>query len=314
MRWVSEPPVVRVSVTHSIAEIQVHPDNVSLFGGVAGAVLGVDEFEICDGLVLRKTYAHVMSPYVLAFRRPESHDTHHPGPWKSARGGVWLDVEVEIALQQGVRPTGFDRLNTLWWTLALLRLSTGAPLRVPVVSDASFGVVAQSSAEPTIWPIETLPRQFRTVSAPPQTIEQEHLLWVREAFRPGAELMNDPSFGRAFQTFDGAIWAQFPGSALVTIWAALETLIRPGKRGITNSLASALATLLEPPGPGRDRLFARAKSLYEARGGSVHASRSPEAQQLLASFEIGRRAFASCIDKRAIPKPAELQDLWRQRK
>ena len=111
MRWVSEPPVVRVSVTHSIAEIQVHPDNVSLFGGVAGAVLGVDEFEICDGLVLRKTYAHVMSPYVLAFHRPESHDTHHPGPWKSARGGVWLDVEVEIALQQGVRPTGFDRLK-----------------------------------------------------------------------------------------------------------------------------------------------------------------------------------------------------------
>ena len=55
MRWVSEPPVVRVSVTHSLAEIQVHPDNVSLFGGVAGAVLGVDEFEICDGLVLRKT-------------------------------------------------------------------------------------------------------------------------------------------------------------------------------------------------------------------------------------------------------------------
>ena len=300
-------------MTRSIAEIQVHPDNVSLFGGVAGAVLGVDEFEICEGLVLRKTYAHVMSPYVLAFRRPESHDKHHPGPWKSARGGVWLDVEVEIALQQGVRPTGFDRLNTLWWTLALLRLSTGAPLRLPVVSDASFAVVAQSSLEPTIWPIETFPRQFRTVSTPPQTIAEEHLLWVREAFRSGAELMNEPSFGRAFQTFDGAIWAHSPGSALVTIWVALETLIRPGKRDITNSLASALAALLEPPGPGRDRLFGRVKSLYEARGGSVHASRSPEAQQLLSSFEIGRRSFASCIDKRAMPKVAELQDMWRQR-
>ena len=25
-----------------------------------------------------------------------------------------MDVEIEIALQQGTRPTGFDRLNTLW--------------------------------------------------------------------------------------------------------------------------------------------------------------------------------------------------------
>ena len=300
-----------VSVRRSVADLQGPPGNVSLFGGLAGAVLAVDEFEICEGLVLRKTYAHVMSPYVLAFRRPESPDEHHPGPWKSARGGVWLDVEIEIALQQGVRPTGFDRLNTLWWTLALLRLSTGAPLRLPVVSDTSFAVVADASPEPTIWPIETLPRQFLTVSAPPQTIEEQHLLWVRDAFRPGAALMNDPSFGRAFQTFDGAIWAHSAGSALVTVWAALETLIRPGKRDITKLLASSLAALLEPPGPTRDRLFGRAKTLYEARGGSAHASRQPEAEQLLSSFEIGRRSFAACIDRQSTPVVSELQAMWR---
>ena len=38
-----------------------------------------------------------------------------------------MDVEIEIALRQGTRPTGFDRLNTLWWIVALLRLSSGAP-------------------------------------------------------------------------------------------------------------------------------------------------------------------------------------------
>ena len=91
----------------------MHPENVSLFGGLAGAVLGVDEFKICDGLVLRKTYVHMMSPYMLAFRRPEHAGQHHPGPWKRARGGVWMDVEIEIALQQGTRPTGFNPLETL---------------------------------------------------------------------------------------------------------------------------------------------------------------------------------------------------------
>ena len=27
-----------------------------------GPTLGVDEFEVCEGLVLRQTYAHLMSP------------------------------------------------------------------------------------------------------------------------------------------------------------------------------------------------------------------------------------------------------------
>ena len=41
----------------------------------------------------------------------------------------------------------------------------------------------------------------------PLTIENEQLLWVRKAFGPGAELMNDRAFGWAFRTFDAAIWA-----------------------------------------------------------------------------------------------------------
>ena len=179
-----------------------HPENIPLFGGLAGAVLGVDEFEVCEGLVLRKTYAHVMSPYILAFRRPTCAGRHNPGPWKTTRGGGSLDVEIEVALHQRACPTGFDRLNTLWWTLALLRLLTGARLRMPVVSDTSFSSVAGSSIEPTLWPIETLPRQFLTVPDPPEVIEEKHLSWVREALRSGAELMDNQAFGRAFQTFD----------------------------------------------------------------------------------------------------------------
>ncbi len=296
------------------AAILMDFENASLFGGISGAALPVDEFEICDGLVLRKTYAHVMSPYILACHRPERAGQHHPGPWKSGQGGSGMDVEIEIALHEGVRPTGFDRLNTLWWILSLLRLSSGAPLKLPIVADVSFSVIAQGSNEARLWPIETLSRQYRTVPDPPQVIENEHLVWMREAFSQGADLMNDHAFGRAFQTFDGAIWAHSAGSALVTIWAAMETLIRPGQSQITKRLSSSLATLLEPPGPGRNRLFGHVKSLYEARGGSAHASRSPEAQQLLSSFTIGRRAFMTCIDRRAVPKVAELQEMWRQEK
>lgn len=290
--------------------MQENPEHAPLFGGLAGATLGVDEFEVCEGLFIRRTYAHLMSPFVLAFRRPDAPGQHHPGPWKATRGGVWLDVEIEIALDREARPAGFDRLNTLWWTLALLRLSTGATLRMPVVSDTSFSRIAESPAEPGLWPVETLPRQFCAVPDPPGVIGEEALLWVRDVFVPGAELMTEPAFGRAFQAFDNVIWAHSAGSAIVMIWAALETLVRPGRHQITKRLVSALAALLEPPGPERERLHQRLSSLYEARGGSAHASRSPEAQHLMESFDVARRSFKASLDNRETPDTTMLLEMW----
>ena len=294
--------------------MQQNPEDLPLFGGLTGASLGVDEFQICEGLVIRRTYAHLMSPFLLAFRRPELIGQHHPGPWKATRGGLWLDVEVEVALDRGVRPTGFDRLNTLWWILALLRLSTGAKLRMPVVSDTSFSTIAGSSIEPSLWPVETLPRQFLAAPDPPRVLAANHLRWVRDVFRSGSRLMSDRAFGCAFQTFDNAIWAHSAGSAIVMIWAGLETLIRPGRQQVTKKLASALAALLEPSGAERERLFQRLSCLYKARGSSAHASRSPEAQQLMESFGIARRSFIACIDNQELPNATKLHEMWRLKK
>jgi hypothetical protein len=38
--------------------------------------------------------------------------------------GASLDITAEILLAEACQPTSFDRVNTLWWTLALLRLAT----------------------------------------------------------------------------------------------------------------------------------------------------------------------------------------------
>ena len=291
--------------------MQSDPESSPLFGGMAGATLGVGELEVCPGLVLRQTYAHVMSPYILAFKRPKASGGHHPGPWKSARGGAFVDVEIEVGLDEGTRPTGFDRLNTLWWVVALLRLSTGADLRMPIVSNASFSNVATGAVEPIFWPFEMLPTQVSTVSAPPQEINEDSLLWLRGAFAPGSKLMRDGLFGRAFQTLDSAIWAHSRGSAIIAVWAAIDTLMRPGRTDIGKRLAMSVAALLEAPGPERDRLFQRAKSLYEARGSSAHASKSPEGEQLVSSFDIARRCFMASIDNRTVPDSTRLQERWK---
>ena len=137
---------------------------------------------------------------------------------------------------------------------------------------------------------------------------------LRETHELLADDIVDQPFGRAFQTFDSAIWAHSAGSAIVTIWAALETLIRPGHHQITKRLASSLAALLEPPGPERDRLFQRLTAMYEARGGSVHTSRPPETQHRLSSFDIARRSFMACMDRRERPNADDLHEMWRLKK
>ena len=284
----------------------------ALFGGMSGAALAVDCFEVCPGLSLRHTYAHVMAPYILAFNRPEHPDQHHPGPWKSAQGGASFDLQIEVVLDEGVEPTGFDRLNTLWWTVALLRLRTGAVLRMPIVSDTSFNAVASSRSEPMFWATETTRPQLRIGSAPPEVVSMVDLAWLRGAFVKGSALMGDESFGRSFAAYDGAPWAHSAGSAIITVWAALETLMGPGQPDIAKKLASSIAALLEPPGPDRHRLFQQVRELYEARGRSAHASRSPDLPHLLSTFDVARRVFVSCIDNREVPEFRRLQWMWKE--
>jgi hypothetical protein len=136
-------------------------EHSNLYGRLSGASLTIPEFRICEGLEIRKTYAHLTAPYVLAFAPPAHPGTHHPGPWKSAHEGLGFDITAEIFLAEDCQPTNFDRVNTLWWTLALLRLATGLPLRMPVISDTAFSDAANSPGEPTFWTVEMPPDQLR---------------------------------------------------------------------------------------------------------------------------------------------------------
>lgn len=42
------------------------PDG-DIYAGLSGLELEVDEIELEEGLVLRRTYAHLMAPFLMAF-------------------------------------------------------------------------------------------------------------------------------------------------------------------------------------------------------------------------------------------------------
>ncbi len=281
-----------------------------LFGGITGFPLPVQHFELLPGLTLTRTYAHLIAPFIMAFSPPHKPTAPHPGPWAAlSEGGMTILVEVKLAA--GVSPLDFDRLNTLWFVVALLRLRLALPLQMPVLADRALQQVAASVEAANLLPIELNLSQLLT--APPRSPTEADLEWVRDNIVAAAQLMKEPTFNRAFLTLDRAVAIQTPGAGIVIAWAAIETLIRPGSQRITERVSRALAAHLQPPGPVRDRIFGEIVKSYDARGGAAHAGAVPEAEQFHAAFRLARDAVMRAIEKRAVPDIDALLNLWQSR-
>jgi hypothetical protein len=280
-----------------------------LFGGISGFNLPVEHYELLPGLTLSRTYAHLMAPFMMAFARPLKAGMPHPGPWASLREGG-MTISVELRLDADRPPVGFDRLNTLWFVVALMRLRLALPLQMPVLSDRPFQEVPANAEVANLIPIELDIAHFRPSLA---TAAEHDLLWVRNNIIAAAELMREPAFNRALQTLDRVVRSPHSGAGIVIAWASIETLIRPGSRQITARVCRALAAYLFPPGSGRDRAYGKIAASYEARGGAAHAGALPESEQYQSAFQLAREAIMNAIEQRALPNVEDLLERWRLR-
>jgi len=285
-------------------------ENDALFGGLSGLKLPIAEFRVTPGLTLASTYAHVMAPFVMAFARPERPTAPHPGPWASL-AGCGFDITAEVRLEAGCAPLGFDRLNTLWFVAALLRLRLAEPVQMSVLADRPLSVVSTAVEVSNLLPVEL--DRTRPLTAPAKQAGEDDLAWISQHIMAADRLMTQPVFNRAFQTLDRAVAIENPGAGIVIAWAAIETLLRPGPQRITERVSRGLAAYLHPPGPDRDRAFGEIVKSYEARGGIAHAGAQPEAKQFQTAFRLARAAMGTAIELGELPNIELLLERWRTR-
>ena len=280
----------------------------ALFGGISGLVLPAEQYEVAPGLTLTQTYAYLIAPFILAFAPPPRPGTPHPGPWSSLseRG---LTILAEVRLAKGVIPWGFDRINSLWFLVALLRLRLALPLQMPVLADRAFASASAAGETANLIPAEV--NLFQLLTAPRRNPSLADLDWIRDHIGTAAALMDEPVFNRAMQTFDIAIATHSPGAGIVIAWASIETLIRPGSGRITERVCRALAAHLKPPGSQRDRAFTEIAASYRDRGGAAHAGTVPEAKEFQTAFRLARAALVKTIEVGALPDVEVLLDRWR---
>lgn len=282
----------------------------ALYGGISGVALPVERFEVVAGLSIKKTYVRLIAPYILAFSKPHVPRAPHPGPW-SALAETGLDIEVELSLASDARPFGFDRLNTLWFTLALLRLRLGCALQMPVLSDRELGSIQRDPETAHRIPVE-LDLTRRGVSGHQQA-SIEDLVWVKDNIERADSLARDQSFNRSLQVYNEALHSNSAAAAIVIVWASIETLLRPGRSNIADRVCRALAAHLYPAGAERDRAFGVIRESYRCRGGIAHSGSKAEQRELTVALALARSALMKTVEIGVLPDIDVLLKRWKER-
>lgn len=282
-------------------------DGQYFYGGLSGAILREETFELGENVILRQTYAHLMSPSLVAFSRPGIKG-YHPGPWKTTKGGFGFDIEIELMVPNtNLLGGNMEPREIIWWIAALLRMARAPYLSVPVISNQSFESIKDTDIEPTIEPFETEPRIMKAPEEQSE-IPSDTLEWVKEKWIIAGKMLNsNPKFYSAVKAFDFATIKGKTSSSLLALWGGLELLFSPSAGELRFRVASLLASFLESPGEQRFNLYKKILKLYDERSLAAHTAKEVEIAPLVDSYVLMRNALVKIIDETVIPTQQELE-------
>jgi len=285
----------------------------TLFGGdihagLAGTDMEQPEHDLGSGARLTKTYAHLMAPFVMAFK-PAPPGGHHPAPWKAASGGFSFEVQAELFVPAALQTKYGSGISVARTIVFLLRLGVNPAITLPVFSNYSFSSLAQvEDNQAKLLPFEVQPRHF-PLGVVSGHCSQESIAWVAERWELTQQLcMNNAEFALAVEAIDSGQFVQNSALALVSLWGALEALFSPSTTELKFRVSALISAYLEPPGSSRLQLQKEISKLYDKRSAAAHGKPKHEGEDLLATFNLLRRVLLAIIDKGAVPSKAILEE------
>ncbi|HZK96874.1 MAG TPA: hypothetical protein VFC67_21930 [Prolixibacteraceae bacterium] len=281
-----------------------------LFGGLSKIEMTENEFDLGEGIFIRKTYAHLFAPFMMAFKPPGKYK-HHEGPWKSAKGGISFDilVEIEMPLLKEFNDN-FDSEEMIWIIASLIRLSCFPYLVVSAISDISFSKIPESEKEPTIFPFETKNRIFSPVENVKPFLSIDDLCWLKENWKRTVTLLKENSkFYLAFKAFDSASIQGKPSTSLINIWGAIEQLFSPNTGELKYRVSSNLAAFLQEHGDKRLEVFKELSHLYNDRSIVAHTAKEIDYSPVVSSYIHLRNALMKIIELGFVPSQDYLEEL-----
>ena len=286
----------------------------TLFGGdvhagLSGLELEEESFELGDGISLSRTYAHLMAPFMMAFK-PAPPGGHHPAPWKAASGGFSFDVNADLLIPSHIEEQYGSRINVAKTIVFLLRLGVNPATTLPVFANYPFSTLTQAQDSQTkLFPFEVQPRHFQ-LGVAGGIATPTAIAWVKDRWQVTHTLTSESAeFSLAVEAIDGGQFVQNSALALLSLWGALEALFSPSRSELQFRVSSLIAAYLEPPGGGRAGLQKEIAKLYDKRSAAAHGKPKHEAEDLLSTFNLLRRVLMAIIDSGEVPSKDHLEGL-----
>lgn len=279
----------------------------NLHAGLSGLELQEPSFELGCGLTLSKTYAHLMAPFMMAFK-PAPIGSHHPAPWKAAQGGNSFDISAELFVPEAIDSKFGSKIEVAQSVLFLLRLGVNPATTLPVFSNYAFADLPKvGDNETQLIPYEVQPRHFPLGVAGGRATS-EAIGWVAERWQVTHKLINESAeFSLAVEAIDSGQFVRQSALALVSLWGALEALFSPSTAELRFRVSALIAAFLEPPGKDRHALQRDISKLYDKRSAAAHGKPKHDADDLLATFTLLRRILFKIIDQGAVPNKDMLE-------
>lgn len=281
----------------------------NIHAGLSGLELEEELFELGDGITLRKTYAHLMAPFMVAFK-PAPPGGHHPTPWKTASGGVSIDVNAELFIPSHIEEQYGSRIGIARTLVFLIRLTVNPATTLPVFSNYAFASHKDIPDNQFIlFPFETQTRYF-PIGVVGGKANADTLVWVRDQWQTVHKLISENTeFSFAVEAIDMGQFVQNSTLTMVSLWGALEALFSPSANELKFRVSSLIASYLEAPGVKRLELQKEVAKLYDKRSAAAHGKPTHKSKDLLDTFNLLRKILMIIILRKKVPSKDDLEGM-----
>ncbi|WP_162600874.1 hypothetical protein [Paraburkholderia sp. C35] len=272
---------------------------------------GTDEIELGQGLILRRTYAHLMSSYTMAFKPPVEPSRHHPAPWKATTRHDAFDVRVELVVPPEYKPPGdltpYEIARVL---TCVLRLVIKPEARFLVQSTHSLSQIAALDDQSIrISPVETS-QQYIELALVNPLADDVRWEWVRKYWPHAVALMaTHADFRLAMEAFEMSTFVPHHALTLVSLWGALEALFSPSTSELRFRVSVLIASYLHPPGEARLARQREVFDLYDKRSAAAHGKPRHNTTHLVQTFNIVQCVLVKMIELNEVPSKTALNNM-----
>lgn len=224
--------------------------------------------------------------------------------------GISLDVEAEITVPQERSGKGFDSINLLWWSTALLRLQHSPVIRMPsafTVPISEIPEISQDNYKKFIIElgIATIIPQSQLTTEP---VSETSLEWIRAYWRQGELLMDaHPRFNAAVQSFDSARFCRNMNDAILVLWGALERIFSDKHMELRYRIPNTIASYFYEPGTIREQAAKEIRKLYDVRSKAAHGAGVNDKDAYDECYTLIQKAIVRMIETGYVPSPGELE-------